>query len=336
MASHPTDEPAPAYNSDDGITSEKSFGNEKAFDEKRGSIFAMRDEEDMAVGQQNPLSRKLKSRHMQMIVIGGAIGAGLFVGSGSALQSGPGSVVICFIIIGVMMYFTMQALAELGVMYPVNGAFFTYAYRFISPAWGFATGWDYAIQWLTVLPFEITAAGITLDYWPAAEKIDNAVWVTVFLVALIIIQVFGIRGYGEVEFVLSIIKIIACSGFIILGIIINCGGVPTDDRGYIGGRYWQNPGAFSGGFAGFCGVFVTAAFAFGGTELTGLAAAEATNPLKSIPMATKQVLWRIAFLYIVLLEEFADAGFAHAVLGEVKWQASRAFQLGSERIDETE
>ena len=70
--------------------------------------------------------------------------------------------------------------------------------------------------------------------------------------------------------------------------------------------------------------------------MTGLAAAEATNPLKSIPMATKQVLWRIAFLYIVLLEEFADAGFAHAVLGEVKWQASRAFQLGSERIDETE
>jgi yeast amino acid transporter len=163
-------------------------------------------------------------------------------------------------------------------------------------------GWDYAIQWLTILPFEITAATLTLEYWSASRNLDHAVWVTVFLVALAIIQVFGIRGYGEVEFVLSIIKIIACTGFMILAIIINTGGVPTDNRGYIGGRYWTEPNApFKNGFPGFCSVFVTAAFAFGGTELTGLAAAEAANPLKSIPMATKQVLWRISFFYIVLL-----------------------------------
>jgi amino acid transporter len=186
--------------------------------------------------------------------------------------------------------------------YPVNGAFFTYNLRFISRSWGFATGWDYAIQWLTVLPFEITAAGITLDYWPTAAKINNGVWITVFLVALVIIQIFGVRGYGEVEFVLSIIKIIACTGFIILAIIINCGGVPTDNRGYIGGRYWTAPyQAFKNGFHGFCSVFVNAAFAFGGTELTGLAAAEAANPLKSVPLATKQVLWRITFFYVVNL-----------------------------------
>ncbi len=163
-------------------------------------------------------------------------------------------------------------------------------------------GWDYAIQWLTILPFEISAAVLTLEYWKASRNLDHAVWVTVFLVMLIIIQFFGIRGYGETEFVLSIIKIIACTGFIILGIIINVGGVPTDDRGYIGGRYWQAPHQpFKNGFLGFCGVFVTAAFAFGGTELTGLAAAEAANPIKSIPMATKQVLWRISFFYILCL-----------------------------------
>ena len=116
-------------------------------------------------------------------------------------------------------------------------------------------------------------------------------WITVFLVALSAIQIFGIRGYGEVEFVLSIIKIAACTGFIILGIIINCGGVSTDPRGYIGGLYWHDPGAFRNGFKGFCSVFVTASFAFGGTELTGLAAAEAADPLRSIPRATKQVFW---------------------------------------------
>jgi yeast amino acid transporter len=73
----------------------------------------------------------------------------------------------------------------------------------------------------------------------------------------------------------------------ILGIILNCGGGPTE--GYIGGRYWTNPGAFNNGFKGLCSVFVTAAFSFAGTELVGLAAAETANPRKSLPTACKQV-----------------------------------------------
>ena len=198
-----------------------------------------------------------------------------------------------------MLLCTVQALGELAVLYPVNGAFFTYAVRFIDPAWGFAMGWDYAIGWLTVLPFELTAASLTIQFW--RKDINVGVWIAIFLVALIIVQVFGVRGYGEVEFVLSMIKITACVGFIILGIVINCGGVSTDTRGYIGGRYWRDPGAFSNGFPGFCGVFVTAAFAFGGTELVGLAAAEAADPRKTLPTATKQVFWRITFFYVISL-----------------------------------
>jgi yeast amino acid transporter len=158
-------------------------------------------------------------------------------------------------------------------------------------------GWDYAIAWLTVLPFELVAASITIQFW--RDDINMGVWVTIFLVALCVIQIFGVRGYGEVEFVLSIIKITACTGFIILGIIINCGGV--GDQGYLGAKYWHDPGAFQNGFNGFAGVFVIAAFAFGGTELVGLAAAESANPRKAIPMASKQVFWRIAFFYIVNL-----------------------------------
>ena len=120
-----------------------------------------------------------------------------------------------------------------------------------------------------------------------------------FLTLLCLVQIFGVRGYGEVEFVLSVIKVLACVGFIIFAIIDVCGGVPTDPRGYIGTRYWRDPGAFKNGFHGFCSVFVTAAFAFAGTELCGLAAAEAANPAKSIPQATKQVFWRISFFYVV-------------------------------------
>jgi amino acid transporter len=92
------------------------------------------------------------------------------------------------------------------------------------------------------------------------------------------------------------IKVIALIGFIILGIVIDCGGAPKG--GYIGAHYWHDPGAFTD-FSGFCSVFVTAAFAFGGTEMSGLAAAEAKNPAKSLPKATKQVFWRIMIFYVL-------------------------------------
>lgn len=263
------------------------------------------DEEVGLVNKSSPLAKDLQGRHMQMIAIGGAIGAGLFVSSGGALSSGgPASLIICYTIVGVMLLFTCQALAELAVLYPVNGAFFTYVVRFIDPSWGFAMGWDYALSWLTILPFEITAASITIKFW--RDDINVGVWITVFLVVLAFIQVFGVRGYGEVEFILSMIKIAACTGFIILGIVINCGGtkntaINPDYKHYLGAQYWYDPGAFNNGFNGFAGVFVVAAFAFGGTELVGLAAAESANPRKAIPQATKQVFFRIAFFYIVNL-----------------------------------
>lgn len=261
------------------------------------------EDRNMIAADQNALHRNLKGRHMQMIAIGGAIGAGLFIGSGGAFQNGgPGSVLLGFIIIGIEIMFTMQALAELAVMYPINGAFTMYICRFIDPAWGFACGWQYAISWLIILPFELSAACNIINYWEGSHGINNAAWITPLLLALVAIQFFGVRGYGETEFVLSIIKILACTGFILLGIIINTGGVPTDDRGYIGARYWNDPWTgFRNGFKGFCSVFVTASFAYTGTELTGLAAAETENPRKEIPKASKQVVWRIAFFYIVNL-----------------------------------
>ena len=100
-------------------------------------------------------------------------------------------------IVGIMLLMTVQALGELAVLYPVNGAFFTYSCRFINESWGFAMGWEYAILWLIVLPFELTAASITIKFWPGGENINSGVWIAVFLVALTIIQFFGVRGFGE-------------------------------------------------------------------------------------------------------------------------------------------
>jgi amino acid transporter len=163
-------------------------------------------------------------------------------------------------------------------------------------------GWNYAMNWLIVLPFELTAAGVTIAFWTEGHpELNVGIWVTIFLLMVIGINFFGVRGYGEVEFILGLMKVAAIIGFIILGIIINVGGVPTDTRGYIGFEYWRNPGAFQNGFQGFCSVFVTASFAFGGTELVGLAAAEADNPRKTIPKATKQVFWRITLFYVISL-----------------------------------
>lgn len=204
---------------------------------------------------------------------------------------------IAYSLIGVMLFCTVQALGEMAVLFPIAGSFSAYSTRFLDPAWGFAMGWNYAMQWLVVLPLEIVSAAITVNFWNS--QISPAAWVAIFLTIIISINLFGVRGYGEAEFVFSIIKVIAVVGFIVLGIILDIGG--GSNGGYIGGKYWHNPGAFHNGFKGLCSVFVTAAFAFAGTELVGLAAAETANPRKSLPTAVKQVFWRIALFYIVSL-----------------------------------
>jgi len=157
---------------------------------------------------------------------------------------------------------------------------------------------SYAMQWLVVLPLEIVAATFTISYWDNGEINKNA-WVAIFLVLIVVINLFGVKGYGEAEFVFAIVKVAAIIGFIILGVIINIGGGPSGS--YIGGKFWRDPGAFNNGFKGLCSTFVNAAFAFSGTELVGLAAAETANPRKSLPTAVKQVFWRISLFYIVSL-----------------------------------
>ncbi|RDW76027.1 hypothetical protein BP5796_06848 [Coleophoma crateriformis] len=251
-------------------------------------------------GAEDLLNKTLKPRHLQMIAIGGSIGAGFFVGSGSALnRGGPATLLIDFAIMGVMIFNVVYALGELAVMYPVSGGFYTYSTRFIDPSWGFAMGWNYVFQWAIVLPLELVVAGLTVGYWNS--DINVGVWITVFLVFIVLINVFGVLGYAEEEFWASVLKLGAIITFMLIGLILVCGGGPSNGKysEYWGARLWYDPGAFKNGFKGVCSVFVTAAFAFSGTELVGLAAAESENPAKSLPGAIKQVFWRITLFYIV-------------------------------------
>ncbi|WXC66954.1 Amino-acid permease inda1 [Fusarium graminearum] len=247
------------------------------------------------------LDRRMKPRHLQMIAIGGSIGAGFFVGSGKALYNGgPGSVLIDFLLIGAMIFNVVFALGELAVMYPVNGGFYIYSSRFIDPSWGFAMGWNYVAQWATVLPLELTVCAVCIKYWN--EELSSGIFIAIFLVAIVIINIFGGIGYAEEEFWSSCLKLGATVAFMFISVVLVCGGGPDNGRynEYWGGRLWnEDPGAFKNGFKGFCSVFVTAAFSFAGTELVGLAAAESENPTKALPGAIKQVFWRITLFYVL-------------------------------------
>jgi amino acid transporter len=244
------------------------------------------------------LSRSLKTRHLQMIAIGSSIGTGLFVGSGTALSTGgPAGIMIAWIVISTGVFATMQGLGELAVTFPVSGGFNLYATRFIEPAFGFAVGWNYFMQFLVLLPLELVSASLTIKYW--SKDLNPDIFVAVFWVVVFLITMMGVRGYGEAEFIFSAVKVIAVVGFIILSLVLVCGGGPTHD--FIGGRNWRHPGPFANGFKGVCSVFVTAAFSFGGTEMIGLTALESEDPRRSLPKAIKATFWRICLFYLVSL-----------------------------------
>lgn len=241
------------------------------------------------------LQRKLKTRHLQMIAIGSSIGTGLFVGTGGALSTGgPAAIVLAWAISAISVFMTMQGLGELAVAFPVSGGFNLYASKFLEPGIGFAVGWNYFLQFFVLLPLELVAGAITIKYWNAS--INSDVFVIIFWFVVLVITMLGVRWYGEAELVFCTIKVIAVIGFIILGIVLICGGGPNHE--FIGGKYWREAGPFANSFKGFASSLITAAFSFGGTEMIALTASESSNVRHALPKAIKQVFWRIVIFYL--------------------------------------
>lgn len=250
------------------------------------------------------LKKAMKSRHVVMMSLGTGIGTGLLVANAKGLHfGGPASLVIGYGLVSFITYIMIQAAGEMAVTYPtLPGNFNAYSTIFISSSFGFATVWLFCLQWLTVLPLELITAAMTIKYWN--DRINADVFVVIFYVFLLFIHFFGVKAYGETEFIFNSCKILMVAGFVIFSIVVNCGGAGTS--GYIGGKYWHEPGAFgsndaAGRFKDVCYVLVTAYFSYGGTELYVLSVNEQENPRKSTPSAAKQSIYRILIIYLLTM-----------------------------------
>ncbi|ORY04925.1 hypothetical protein K493DRAFT_296752 [Basidiobolus meristosporus CBS 931.73] len=253
--------------------------------------------EDVEHKRKDTLKRALTARQIQMIAIGGTIGTGLFLGTGKSLTTGgPASMLIAYAIVGVIVYFTMLSLGEMSTYIPIAGSFNTYANRFVDEGLGFALTWNYWFNDAVSVASDLTAAQMIFSYWDT----DFPGWALslIFLVFLVIINAIDVKAYGEIEYWLSLLKVITIIIFIVVGICVNLGA--NRGHGYIGFQYWKLLDApFVGGFGGFVSVFVTAAFAYGGTESIGITAGETKNPRKNVPRVIRNVFWRILIFYIM-------------------------------------
>ena len=245
------------------------------------------------------LQRKLGARHLNMIAIGGSIGTGLFLASGATIASaGPGGALLAYALIGVMIYFLMTSLGELATHNPTSGAFFTYGTKYVEGGFGFALGWNYWYNWAITVAFELVAVQFIMKFW--FPDIPGFYWSAIFLAVIFGINALTVKGFGESEFFFSLVKVLAIIAFIIIGIwmiakIMLTPGVSAFANWSVG----EAP--FVGGFQALIGVAMIAGFSFQGTEMVGVAAGESKDPQKTIPVAIKQIFWRILLFYIVCI-----------------------------------
>lgn len=244
----------------------------------------------------NSLNRSLSTRQINMIAIAGTIGSGLFLGTGKSLAAGgPAALVICYSLIGFVVYVTLLSLGEMSTLMPVAGSFCTFARKFGSESLGFTILVNYWFNDAVSVASDLTALQMILLYWT-----DFHYWVVSLIVwvALLSLNVFHVRFYGETEYWLALLKVVTILIFFIVSIVVNAGANNMNE--YIGFRYWaQGDAPFVNGFRGFANIFVTASFAYGGTESLTLTAGEAKNPVRNTPKVIRSVFWRILFFYIL-------------------------------------
>ncbi len=242
------------------------------------------------------LSRGLKNRHVQLLAIGGAIGTGLFLGSGRSIHLAGPSILFAYMITGAICFFVMRALGELLLSNLQYRSFVDFVREYLGNGAAFITGWTYWFCWISLAMADVTAAGLYIQYWFP----DIAQWVPslIILIILLLMNLTAVKLFGEMEFWFALIKVIAIVSLIAIGLIMVFKVFSTDVGVSSFTNLWTHGGWFPNGAGGFVLSFQMVVFAFTGIELVGLTAGETENPEHVIPQAINNIPIRIILFYI--------------------------------------
>ncbi|MDS0525844.1 amino acid permease [Clostridium sp. SHJSY1] len=251
---------------------------------------------DQLTTENQNLSRGLKNRHVQLLAIGGAIGTGLFLGSGRSIHLAGPSILFAYMITGIICFFVMRALGELLLSNLNYHSFVDFVYDYLGERAAFITGWTYWFCWISLAMADVTAAGLYIQYWfPSIAQ-----WVPslLVLVILLIMNLTAVKLFGEMEFWFALIKVVAILALIIIGTFMIIKGFSTDAGVSTFANLWNHGGWFPNGASGFILSFQMVVFAFTGIELVGLTAGETENPEYVIPKAINNIPIRIIIFYV--------------------------------------
>ena len=249
-------------------------------------------------GNSAPLKRAMSTRHLVMLSLGGAIGTGLFLGSGEVIaQTGPVGAIISYFLGGIIAYMVMLCLGELAVHMPVSGSFGEYANKYIGPATGYMITWLYWLTWTATLGTEFTAAALLMQEW--FPHVSMWIWTAIFAALIFILNISSTRMFAESEFWLALVKVVTVVGFILLGLLAIFGVVSY--HGEPQAPLFSNllaQGWFPKGLMPIFATMLIVNFAFSGTELIGVAAGETTDPAHNVPKAINAAIWRLLIFFV--------------------------------------
>ncbi|HJG21655.1 MAG TPA: amino acid permease [Enterococcus durans] len=246
--------------------------------------------------EQQELQRGLKNRHVQLISIGGAIGTGLFLGSGKSIQLAGPSILFAYMITGCICFFIMRALGELLLSNTNNHSFLDFIAEYLGKKAAFVTGWTYWFCWIAIAMADLTAMGMYVRYW--APSVPQWLPEIIALVLLLGLNMVAVSLFGELEFWFALIKVVAIIAFIIIGAYMIITHYKTSAGTVSISNLWSHGGFFPKGGKGFILSFQMVTFAFAGIELVGLVAGETKNPEKVLPEAINNIPIRIILFYL--------------------------------------
>jgi AAT family amino acid transporter len=253
--------------------------------------------DDDVLRREAGLERRLGRRQLTMIAMGGAIGTGLFLGSGLAIGlAGPG-VILSYILGVAVCLVMMSALTEMAVVHPTAGSFGVYAETYLSPWSGFVVRTTYWMAQVLAIGGEVTAAAIYTRFW--FPKVPLWLWVVLYSAALILVNLSSVKNFGEFEYWFAMIKVAAIVMFIVLGVGYVFGGFGGESPGL---TRWTSEGGFlPHGFGGVLKAMLIVIFSFYGIEIIAVTAGEAEDPRLAVPRAMRSVVFRLSLFYIVAI-----------------------------------